>query len=95
VSAVDCAEPHDNEVYALYEFDGDSYPGEDAMSASADEGCEARFEGYVGIAYLDSALYFTHLTPTQDSWDTGDREIVCVLYELNTKLEGSMEGAAR
>jgi hypothetical protein len=95
VDAVDCAEPHDNEVYALYDYDGDSYPGVDAMGAAADEGCEARFEDYVGIAYLDSELFYTHLTPTQESWDDGDREIVCVLYEPNTKLEGSMEGAAR
>ena len=95
VDAVDCAEPHDNEVYALYDYDGDTYPGESEMSAAADEGCEARFEEYVGIAYLDSALYYTHLTPTQESWDSGDREVVCVLYEPGEKLTGSMEGAAR
>jgi hypothetical protein len=95
VSAVDCAEPHDNEVYALYDYDGDSYPGEAAMSAAADEGCEARFEDYVGIGYLDSELYYTHLTPTQESWDEGDREVVCVLYLPEEKLTGSMEGAAR
>jgi hypothetical protein len=95
VESVDCAEPHDNEVYAVYDYDGDEYPGEEAMTAAADEGCEARFEDYVGIGYFDSELYSTHLTPTQDSWDEGDREIVCVLYEPGVKLEGSMEGAAR
>jgi hypothetical protein len=95
VDAVDCAEPHDNEVYALYDYDGDEYPGEEAMSAAADEGCEARFEDYVGIGYFESELYYTHLTPTQESWDEGDREVVCVLYEPEAKLEGSMEGAAR
>jgi hypothetical protein len=95
VSAVDCAQPHDNEVYAVYEYSGDSYPGEEAMSAAADEGCAAEFEDFVGIPYLESALYVTHLTPTQDSWDGGDREIVCVLSEPGEKLEGSMEGAAR
>jgi hypothetical protein len=95
VDAVDCAEPHDNEVYALYDYDGDSYPGEEAMSAAADEGCESRFEDYVGIPYFDSELFSTHLTPTQESWDRGDREVVCVLYEPEEKLTGSMEGAAR
>jgi hypothetical protein len=95
VSAVDCAQPHDNEVYALYDYDGDSYPGEEAMSSAADEGCESRFEDFVGIAYLQSDLFYTHLTPTQESWDDGDREVVCVIYEPGEKLTGSMEGAAR
>jgi hypothetical protein len=95
VPIVDCADPHDNEVYAAFDYDGDSFPGDDAMSTAADDGCQDRFEDFVGIAYLDSALYVTHLVPTSDSWDSGDREIICVLYEPNEKLTGSMEGAAR
>jgi hypothetical protein len=95
VTAVDCATPHDNEVYAVYDFDGTEYPGSGELTATADEGCESRFEDYVGIAYLDSALFYTHLVPTEESWGTGDREIVCVLYEPNEKLTGSMQGAAR
>jgi hypothetical protein len=95
VDLMECDEPHDNEVYAIFAYDGDSYPGETEMGAAADEGCEGRFEDFVGVPYLESDLYYTHLTPTQESWDTGDREIVCVLYEPGEKLEGSMEGAAR
>jgi hypothetical protein len=95
VPTIDCAEPHDNEVYAAYDYDGDSFPGDDAMVAAADEGCQDRFESFVGIGYFESALYYTHLVPTQESWDSGDREIICVLYEPGEKLTGSMEGAAR
>jgi Septum formation len=95
VPIVDCAQPHDNEVYDAFDYDGDTFPGDDEMSATADQECQASFEEFVGIGYFDSELYATHLVPTQESWDNGDREIICVLYEPNEKLTGSMEGAAR
>jgi len=96
VTTVDCAEPHDNEVYALFDYDGsDEYPGEETLSTAADDGCEGRFEAYVGTAYLDSEVYYTHLIPTEESWGTGDREVVCVLYIPGEKIEGSLEGSGR
>lgn len=95
VPIVECADPHDNEVYAAFDYDGDTFPGDDAMSTAADEGCQDRFEDFVGIGYFESALYSTHLVPTEESWGNGDREIICVLYEPGEKLTGSMEGAAR
>ncbi|HEY7451922.1 MAG TPA: septum formation family protein [Candidatus Limnocylindria bacterium] len=95
VMSLDCGVAHDNEVYYLFDHDGSTFPGDAAMAASADDGCEGAFEAYVGIPYLESALYYTYLIPTQESWDDGDREIVCVIYEPGEKLTGSMEGAAR
>jgi hypothetical protein len=95
VMSLDCGVAHDNEVYYLFDHDGSTFPGDAAMAAAGDEGCEGAFEDYVGVAYLDSALYYTYLLPTQESWGDGDREIVCVLYEPGVKLTGSMEGAAR
>ncbi|HET9497707.1 MAG TPA: septum formation family protein [Candidatus Limnocylindria bacterium] len=96
VTAVDCAEPHDNEVYALFDYDGSGeYPGEGTLSTAADEGCRDRFDAYVGTPYLESEVYYTHLIPTEESWGDGDREIVCVLYIPDEKIEGSLEGSGR
>jgi hypothetical protein len=58
--------------------------------------CVAEFEAYVGLSYVESELNVFPITPTEGSWATGDREIVCALYNLDlSKLTGSMEGAAR
>lgn len=97
VPVVDCSEPHDNEVFAVFDYTAsDTFPGSSAMNDAAQESCVAEFEAYVGLSYQESDLNVFPITPTQGSWDDGDREIVCALYNLDlSKLTGSMEGAAR
>lgn len=95
VPAVDCAEPHDNEVFALVEHPagGDAaFPGRDAVIATAEELCAGPFEEYVGRSYEESRLYLFPITPSQETWAEGDREIVCALYEQD---EGKMRGSRR
>lgn len=95
VPIVDCAEPHDNEVFATFDLTDDSFPGDEAVRASADEGCEARFEDYVQRDYASSRFVVSHLVPTAQTWESADdREIVCFLYDIDlAKLEGSAEGS--
>ena len=97
VPLVDCGEPHDNEVFAVFDYtEAETFPGAEAMNQAAHELCVAEFEAYVGLSYLESELNVFPITPTEGSWDDGDREIVCALYNLDlSKLTGSMEGAAR
>lgn len=97
VPEVDCSEPHDNEVFAVFDYtQSDTFPGSEAMNDAAQELCIAQFEAYVGLSYPESALEVFPITPTQGSWDSGDREIICALYNLDlSKLTGSMQGAAR
>lgn len=94
VDGVDCAEPHDNEVYFAADLDDGAYPGDEEVAAAADDLCFASFEPFVGIDYFDSILDFAWLVPTAGSWAQGDREVICFLYHIDLeKLEGSMEGA--
>lgn len=94
VPIVDCADPHDNEVYQILDVEGDSYPGQNAVGSQADAECLAGFEPFVGATYEDSELDYGWLTPTQESWDSGDREIVCFVYRVDlAKLTGTMEGS--
>lgn len=94
---VPCSEPHDNEVYAVFDVDLTSYPSsEDAMFEHALEECLDRFPGFVGIEYESSELDILTLYPTTESWRHNDREVVCAVYDMSaTQLVGSARGLAR
>jgi hypothetical protein len=93
VAAVPCSEAHDNEVYSLVPVTilGTAFPGDSALQDFSYEACVGEpFSQYVGSNYLDSALEVFTFTPTEESWDTGDRDVVCVLFKLDlTKLIGT------
>ena len=95
VETVECSEAHDNEVYATINYSAtDSYPGDSEMFEYAAEACLDPFEAFVGASYISSSLDYAYLTPTQASWNEGDREILCFLYDLDwDKLTGSMRGS--
>lgn len=94
VAIVDCAEPHDNEVYYLFDLAGGDFPGDAGLGDSAVDGCLDQFDGYVGVDYASSVLDIRYLIPTAETWRDGDREVVCILYQLdNGELTGSMRGA--
>jgi hypothetical protein len=98
VFAVPCSEPHHNEVFAVAPlgsaFDG-SYPGETALDEYSYEVCSGQlFDNYVGAAYADSSLEVFSFSPTEESWNDGDREFVCALYRIDfAKLTGSARGS--
>ena len=95
VPGVPCDEPHDSEVFAVFELPDDEdspYPGGNAIYSIGLEQCLSHFQGYVGIAYEDSRLELDPFTPTAESWnENDDRELVCFLYDLAlAPLTGSM-----
>jgi serine/threonine protein kinase len=96
ITLTDCDDPHDNEVYAfgLYPADeGADFPANEDLEAFADNFCFEEFEEYVGIPYNDSIYYYTYFQPTEMSWEDGDREIVCILYDQDGKMEGSKQNS--
>ncbi len=98
VQAVICDEPHDTEVYALFDLPGDDsapYPGDDSVDIDAENGCVARFEEYVGSAYETSALFVSTISPREATWATGDREVVCLVYNPEEQLTGSVQGSGQ
>jgi hypothetical protein len=98
---VDCAVEHENEVYAVVEYeaagDDDEYPGEAALSEFATSRCQAELERYVGRPYAESSLEIAPLYPGEDSWDVaGDRTVVCALFARDgDPLIGSARNTAR
>lgn len=101
VRVVPCDEPHTQEVYALVEFEpleegADDFPGDDGVEAFAQAACLEPFVDYVGIDYVDSALFITYLLPTVRSWtEEGDREIVCIAQTSGEAITESVEGSER
>jgi hypothetical protein len=97
VATIGCTEPHQAEVFAVVQLPqqrGQPFPG-DALAPQARDECLSRFEAFVGIAWTDSELDFVSLRPTEDSWDQGDRAIVCVVFRPDGQdLVGTVMGAA-
>ena len=96
VPTVPCDQPHAFEVYADTTMDPGEYPGEDAITAKADEVCGGAFDSFVGLAYADSALDYSYYFPTQESWEgVDDRVISCIITDpSNSEITGSLAGAA-
>ena len=96
VAAAPCGQPHDGEVYAVFDLPDGDFPGDDAVGKAGEERCVADFEGFIGMPYDDSALEFFTYQPTEASWETqDDREIVCVVVDPNVKTTGTLKGVAR
>ena len=95
VPLVDCEEPHDNEVYFLFNVTNTVFPGDDSLSETAADGCFNEFESFVGLEYSQSILDFSWFAPTAESWEEGDREVICFVYDLDLKkLTGTMARSA-
>jgi hypothetical protein len=97
VDGVPCASPHTFEVFAVADYNGSEYPATQAQFEVAfDAVCVGPFEEYVGLAYADSALWASAITPTEDGWNSGDREFICHLHnEDASPITGSQRGANR
>jgi hypothetical protein len=95
VSAIPCSQPHDNEVYHLFELSaGGDFPGDESIERLAIDGCFQPFEAFVGRDYASSRLDYGWVVPTSASWSQDDREIVCFLFDLEYRdLTGSMRGS--
>ena len=92
--AVPCSDPHDNEVFAVFDLSITTFPGNDKIAVVAFDSCKNRFRSFVGSDYDSSALDILTLYPSRESWSqNSDREIVCAVYDLEAnKIEGSAKG---
>lgn len=89
--AVPCSRPHDNETSDRFDLPDGTYPGDEETDSLASQGCLASFEAYVGVSYRDSELGVSHLTPTEEAWNDGDREVICFVFQpTGEKMIGSV-----
>jgi hypothetical protein len=78
---VPCDQPHTDEVFFIYDLEGEEFPGEADLENAAWDGCLAEFEAYIGTSYADSVLDYYTYQPTKASWvRADDRTVHCILY---------------
>ncbi len=95
VPVVPCDQPHADEVFLAYDLEDAEFPGTDEVANAAYERCAMEFEAFVGIPYAESVLDVWPMYPTLNSWNDGDREVLCVVYDPAARTIGSLAGAAR
>lgn len=84
VAVVPCDEEHEYEVFSVFDHEagGDAaYPGDEELVSYADAACQPAFEEFVGTDYESSIWFITSVTPSAETWETGDREIVCTVNQ--------------
>lgn len=87
VDAVDCADPHDYEVFALVTLQGlgGEFPGDEAMAEEGFEACYQSFFDYVGVEVDDFStpyIYEVWYPAGVDAWNDGSRQAMCALYSF-------------
>lgn len=77
-----CDEPHLMEVIGLanldYPLDAPLPPQAD-IDAESEELCRSEFRGYIGIDFDDSSLSAGYYNPGEQTWGSGDREVLCIV----------------
>jgi hypothetical protein len=89
---VDCAEPHQGEVYAVIGAGAAdaAFPGDEALSSLAGTECGARLGEFAG-GQLPDVVRATAFQPAETAWANGDRDIECVIVPTG---EGTISGSA-
>jgi len=83
VDLVPCTQPHEAEVIATFNLEGNAFPGEDEVFRFAEGGCSKRIPDLLPAEAPNYGLFY--LAPTADSWRQGDREVICL---LTAEVEG-------
>ncbi|MDR2974274.1 MAG: septum formation family protein [Propionibacteriaceae bacterium] len=99
VPAVPCDQPHDTEVMRLFDVSEPTFD-DVAIAEAADEQCASAIESYVGpnwVTILAEDLTYGYLAPTQESWSSGDREIVCLAQTVSgaSSLTSTVKGTGQ
>ncbi len=95
--SIPCRLEHQAEVYLRAELAGGPnapFPGVGELRRQAQQACRDGFEGFVGIRWTRSELEIAVLWPSPQSWPSGDRQVVCVVFRADRALlTGSARGA--
>lgn len=88
VPVVDCAQPHEAEVYHVFMFPAGPYPGENTVDEIAGQQCRTALQPYLTAENPD--LPFSYLYPQKDSWERADRGVTCIVVHRTGTVTGSI-----
>lgn len=90
VTVVPCSDPHQQEVFAAFHLEGAEFPGEEEVRSEAEAGCRDEFHAFTGVEYDQSRFFLNFLYPTDVTWEGGDREVVCMIYDEAGEKTGTL-----
>jgi Domain of unknown function (DUF4190)/Septum formation len=88
---VPCTQPHEGEVFAVFNLPDGDFPGDQQVAKLAEDGCVDRVETHAKKAADDPNLEIYFLHPTQTSWRLGDQGVTCVAMSSTGKVTGSIQ----
>ncbi|TAL43180.1 MAG: hypothetical protein EPN91_06940 [Salinibacterium sp.] len=95
-TTIDCAKPHNSEVYDVFSLADGAYPGDDEVRGQSIDGCRKSFKTFIGVARDDSELNYSYYYPTEHSWTTSDdRAVTCLVYDPAGRVSGTLANAER
>lgn len=98
-AAVPCDGPHDVEVSAIVAVPASAdsrHPGHEPLDFLGAAACRLAFTAYVGQDYWRSELDYRALLPGPEMWESGSRDIVCLIRSLDAEaLMGSVRDSRR
>jgi hypothetical protein len=90
---VACASAHEGELMGVANMTDGDYPGRSAVEEEAERECGDHLESYITDADKRGEYGVSYSYPSAESWEGGDREIICVLSsKTDEPLEGSQRG---
>lgn len=91
----ECNKPHDNEVFHLFDLpDTAALPDNNALNEIVLAECSQAYAAYVGKSFEDTKYDMGFMSPGNDTWLEGDREIVCYIYSPDAEqITVSLKGA--
>ncbi len=103
-TVVDCAQPHELEVFHIAEMPADfrnAYPTPAALLPRFEPRCRAELAEYVGSPDVDaSRLREFVYWPSQQGWNSGERWVLCTVVEIGPddrplRRTGTLSGVLR
>lgn len=88
-----CTLAHDNEVIASIQLDGEIFPGDDTLTMQGFKSCLPQFEQFIGVGFEEAGtLEYDFFVPSATSWELGDREILCFVFDSAAQTAYTLAG---
>ncbi|WP_141847309.1 DUF4190 domain-containing protein [Humibacillus xanthopallidus] len=87
VTAIPCTSPHESQVVAIIQLPDGPYPGEDAVTSEAEQGCTDKADPLITDRAYDE-LDPSYVYPDADTW-RGDRSVLCLVEAPSGTTTGS------
>ena len=92
VPSVPCAQPHQGEVFAVFDLPPGDYPGKTAVEDQVEKGCDDRLAAYSPSTPGDQSIDQFFIYPQEQNWTNGDREVVCIAKAVSGTTSGTIRG---